>query len=94
MHTDPGHLFINAQYLFPDIPEVRSWLDEAWRLGLKNPTDRTFVAVDPQENDRVVAFSRWMIPNDNGNQERYLHLTIIRASSLSTSPFHQGSGPT
>ena len=39
-------------------------------LGLNNPTDRTFVVVDTAEDDRVVAFSRWMVPQQDGNLER------------------------
>ncbi|KJX99351.1 hypothetical protein TI39_contig362g00002 [Zymoseptoria brevis] len=41
-----------------------------WAIGLGNPTDRTFVAVDTQEHDRIAGFSRWQTPQAGGNRER------------------------
>ena len=58
------------QYFIPDTPYMRRWWDEAWTIGLDNPTDRTFVAVDTANSDKVIGFSRWMAPQDDGNQER------------------------
>lgn len=58
------------QYLWPDKPIYRQWLDDAWSLGLNNPTDRTFVVEDTENDNQIVAFSRWMVPRNDGNQER------------------------
>lgn len=49
---------------------MRKWWNDAWTMGLENPTDRTFVAVDTENGSKIVGFSRWMIPQDDGNQER------------------------
>ena len=58
------------QYTWPDKTTSRQWLDQAWSLGLDNPTDRTFVVKDTENDNRIVAFSRWMVPQNDGNQER------------------------
>lgn len=71
--TDVFFYSFNApfwQYFIPDTPYFRGWWDEAWKMGLENPTDRSFVAVDTTNGDKVVGFSRWMVPQDDGNQER------------------------
>ena len=39
-------------------------------MGLDNPTDRTFVVEDTQNGNKIVAWSRWMVPQSDGNQER------------------------
>jgi GNAT superfamily N-acetyltransferase len=39
-------------------------------MGLDNPTDRTFVVEDTQKDNKIVAWSRWMVPQDDGNLER------------------------
>ena len=39
-------------------------------MGLENPTDRTFVVEDTQKDNKMVAWSRWMVPQDDGNLER------------------------
>ncbi len=49
---------------------MRKWWHEAWLMGLNNPTDRTFVVEDTENDNRIVAFSRWMVPQQDGNQER------------------------
>ena len=49
---------------------MRKWWSEAWQLGLDNPTDRTFVVEDTDNQNKLVAFSRWMVPQQDGNQER------------------------
>ncbi|SMY20864.1 unnamed protein product [Zymoseptoria tritici ST99CH_1A5] len=58
-------------YLFPDSTICRrQYLDRMWAIGLENPTDRTFVAVDTQEHDRFAGFSRWQIPQADSNRGR------------------------
>jgi GNAT superfamily N-acetyltransferase len=39
-------------------------------MGLANPTDRTFVVEDTEKDNKIVAFSRWMVPQSDGNLER------------------------
>ncbi|KAK5168973.1 uncharacterized protein LTR77_006282 [Saxophila tyrrhenica] len=58
------------QYLFPDTALMRQWWHQAWQISLDNPTDRTFVVEDTSSNDQIVAFSRWMVPQPDGNLER------------------------
>lgn len=59
------------QYLIPDTPFMRSWWVQGWTKGLDNPTDRTFVAVDtrPEADGKIVGFSRWQVPQPDGNLE-------------------------
>ena len=57
-------------YTFPDSPSLRKWWHEAWVLSLDNPTDRTFVAEDIEKDNKIVAFGRWMLPQQDGNLER------------------------
>ncbi|KAF3769709.1 acyl-CoA N-acyltransferase [Cryphonectria parasitica EP155] len=56
------------QYFMPDTPYMRGWMDRTWAKGLNYPTDRTFVVVDAEAGDRIVAFSRWQVPQEDGNQ--------------------------
>ena len=42
----------------------------AWALGLDNSTDRSFVVADTEKDNKIVAFSRWMVPQQDGNRER------------------------
>lgn len=39
-------------------------------MGLDNPTDRTFVVEDTEQDGRMVAFSRWVMPQEDGNIDR------------------------
>ena len=54
----------------PNNEPHRRWWNEAWTMGLDNPTDRTFVVIDRERDDEVVAFSRWQVPQENGSLER------------------------
>lgn len=58
------------QYFMPDNANNRKWWSEGWTISLENPTDRNFVVEDTQANNRIVAFSRWIVPQDDGNKER------------------------
>ena len=58
------------QYFISDSPGNRQWWDEAWEMGIDNPTDQSFVVEDTKNGNRVVAFSRWMVPQQDGNLER------------------------
>ncbi|KAK4539235.1 hypothetical protein LTR36_000863 [Oleoguttula mirabilis] len=58
------------RYFTPDTPDKREWWNDAWTMGIENPTDRSFVVEDTEEGNTVVAFSRWMTPQRNGNLER------------------------
>lgn len=49
---------------------MRNWLTDAWALGLENPTDRTFVVEDTNSANKIIGFSRWMLPQQDGNLER------------------------
>ena len=58
------------QHLMPDTPENRRWWHDSWVLSLENPQDRSFVAEDTANGNKIVAFSRWMVPQLNGDAER------------------------
>ncbi|KAK5124551.1 hypothetical protein LTR85_001768 [Meristemomyces frigidus] len=58
------------QYFIPPTPEKRKWWDDSWLMGIENPTDRSFVVEDTERGNKIVAFSRWMIPQLDGNLER------------------------
>lgn len=58
------------QYFTPDRPKFRQWWDEAWAMGLDNPTDRSFVVEDTAHGHKIVAVSRWMVPQSDGRQDR------------------------
>ncbi|KAH9825464.1 acyl-CoA N-acyltransferase [Teratosphaeria destructans] len=58
------------QYFIPDKDWSRKWWDEAWMMGLQNPTDVSFVVEDTQKSNKIVAFSRWVLPQWDGNLER------------------------
>lgn len=47
------------------------WWVAAWRLGIrKDPTTRTFVVEDSSCNGELVAYSRWVVPQLDGNLYR------------------------
>ncbi|KAF2487360.1 acyl-CoA N-acyltransferase [Neohortaea acidophila] len=54
----------------PNTHAIHQWWNDAWRIGLDNPTDRTFVVEDTQNDNKIVGFSRWMVPQQDGNLER------------------------
>ena len=39
-------------------------------MGIANPTDRSFVVEDTEKGSMIVGFSRWMVPQNDGNLER------------------------
>ena len=49
------------QYFIPDNARNRQWWQDAWAIGLENPTDRSFVVEDTENGNTIVAFSRWMV---------------------------------
>lgn len=49
---------------------MRQWFNDELTMGLDNPTDRTLVVEDTTSNGELAAFSRWMVPQEDGNQER------------------------
>ncbi|KAF2722390.1 hypothetical protein K431DRAFT_284078 [Polychaeton citri CBS 116435] len=58
------------QYFMPDNEHLRWWWDKSWEKGLDNPTDVNFVAIDTEKGDKVIGFSRWMKPQQDGYQNR------------------------
>ena len=54
-------------------------------MGLDNPTDRTFVVEDTEKDKKVVAFSRWMVPQDDGTptKRKKIVQTIFGAARVS-----------
>jgi len=57
------------RHFTPDTPALRRWWHASWQLSLANPNDRNF-AVEELATGKIVAFSRWMLPQDDGNTER------------------------
>ncbi|EMC95807.1 hypothetical protein BAUCODRAFT_24807 [Baudoinia panamericana UAMH 10762] len=58
------------RYFIADNPVNRKWWDDSWTMGIQNPTDRSFVVEDTDKSNRIVAFSRWMIPQADGKLDR------------------------
>lgn len=38
-------------------------------MGIENPTIRTFVVEDTQNDNKIAAWCRWQVPQEDGNQE-------------------------
>ena len=58
------------QHFMPDTPEKRKWWDEGEIISMNNPTDVNFLVEDTENNNKIVGFSRWMTPQQDGNLER------------------------
>jgi len=58
-------------YATPDTPTTRKWFDEFWATGIRAGPKvvRTFVAEDLANDNKIVAFSRWHVPQADGNQD-------------------------
>ncbi|KAI0441942.1 hypothetical protein F4803DRAFT_391674 [Xylaria telfairii] len=58
-------------YATPDDPITRKWFDELWTMGIMAGPDvmRTFVVEDLSQGNKLVAFSRWHVPQADGNQD-------------------------
>ncbi|KAI0403607.1 hypothetical protein F4802DRAFT_571241 [Xylaria palmicola] len=66
---NPSHPFFD--YATPDTPATRKWLEEFWTAGIAAGPEvtRTFVVEDLAQENKVVAFSRWHVPQADGNQD-------------------------
>ncbi|KAJ3577643.1 hypothetical protein NPX13_g2923 [Xylaria arbuscula] len=65
----PTHKFFD--YATPDDPATRQWFNEAWTMGIQAGPSvmRTFVVESLSEGNKLVAFSRWHVPQVDGNQD-------------------------
>ena len=54
----------------PENESRRRWWNKAWELGIESPSDRTFVVEDRENDNKILAFSRWQVPQEDGNLER------------------------
>ena len=65
----PSHMF--WQVMLKDNETARAWWSKAWKMGIEeDPATRTFVVEDTAANAKLVAFSRWVLPQSDGNLER------------------------
>lgn len=66
---NPSHKFF--EYATPNTPTTRQWLNELWRMGIKAGPGviRTFVVEDLSHGNKLAAFSRWHVPQEDGNQD-------------------------
>lgn len=65
----PSHKF--WQVMLKDNDTARAWWSKAWKMGIEeDPSTRTFVVADTSLNNKLVAFSRWVVPQSDGNLER------------------------
>lgn len=47
------------------------WWVAAWKIGIEqDPTTRTFVVEDTSCDGKLVAYSRWVVPQHDGNLQR------------------------
>jgi hypothetical protein len=49
-------------HILPDNSSSRSFINEMWTKGMYASTDRTFVAVDTANFNRIIGVSRWQAP--------------------------------
>jgi hypothetical protein len=49
-------------HICPDNSPNRSFIVDMWTKGMHASTDRTFVAVDTADSDRIIGVSRWQVP--------------------------------
>ncbi|GAW20885.1 hypothetical protein ANO14919_103980 [Xylariales sp. No.14919] len=66
---NPTHAFFG--YATPDDPATRKWFDDLWTMGIEAGPSvvRTFVVEDSSQGNKVVALSRWHVPQADGNQD-------------------------
>ncbi|KAK6337858.1 hypothetical protein TWF696_001336 [Orbilia brochopaga] len=66
---NPSHKF--WEVATPDIPATRRWLSEMWANGIKAGTSKivTHVVEDLQKDKKLVAYSRFSPPQEDGSQE-------------------------
>jgi len=64
------------RYAWPPTESGRKWWVEAWSIGYKDDTCRTFIVFDSsiktehEPEGKPVAFTRWVIPQQDGNLDR------------------------
>lgn len=56
------------QHFCPDQPANREFISDMWSRGIDAPTDRSFVAVDTDQDSKLVGLSRWQVPQADGSQ--------------------------
>ncbi|KAK4988218.1 hypothetical protein LTR66_007375 [Elasticomyces elasticus] len=57
--------------LVPPTPSSETWWSEAWRMGIEeDPTAHTLVVEYPDRDNNIVAFARWIAPQQNGDLNR------------------------
>lgn len=56
------------QHFCPDQPANREFISDMWSRGIDAPTDRSFVAVDTDQDLKLVGLSRWQVPQADGSQ--------------------------
>lgn len=49
-------------YVCPDNSSNRRFINDMWIQGIHDSTDRTFVAVDTADSNRIIGVSRWQVP--------------------------------
>jgi hypothetical protein len=49
-------------HICPDNSPDRSFIIDMWTKGIYASTDRTFVAVDTADSNRIIGVSRWQAP--------------------------------
>lgn len=64
-----SHQFWNV--VTPDDPVTRKWWNDTWTLGIKTGSRlfKTFVVEDLSQDRKLVAFARWNVPQENGEQD-------------------------
>ncbi|KAI3338322.1 hypothetical protein F4824DRAFT_460480 [Ustulina deusta] len=66
---NPTHKFFD--FATPDDATTRKWFNELWTMGIVAGPGvmRTFVVEDLSRGNKLVAFSRWHVPQADGNQD-------------------------
>ena len=66
---NPTHKFFD--YATPDDAATRQWFNELWTMGIQAGPGviRTFVVENLSQENKLVAFSRWHVPQADGSQD-------------------------
>ncbi|KAI3325096.1 hypothetical protein HD806DRAFT_465677 [Xylariaceae sp. AK1471] len=66
---NPSHKLFD--YATPNDATTRKWFEQLWTIGIKAGPGviKTFVLEDLSRGNKLVAFSRWHVPQADGNQD-------------------------
>lgn len=64
----PSHAF--WPHLIPDDAASRKWWEDSWRMGIEDDDTAIAFIVEEEATGKPAAFSRWILPQKDGNLHR------------------------